>query len=232
VIECLDGYNQADKDQPSEFRDKENQENDEQKNDPHSEGQAAKESSEPVEEARKDFQNTPESPIALSEQETVEDADELAQLKDQLALKEQEVHSYHERLLRLQAEFENFRKRVAKEKIEFSKYATEEVIKSFLPVLDNLERALIAAEQVKDFEGLSKGVEIIAKQFSEAFRKTGLSDIEALNQPFDPIIHQAVARVESTEIPNNTIVEVLQKGYYLHDKVLRPAMVKVAVQPN
>lgn len=167
-----------------------------------------------------------------SEVEKTPESSELAQLKDQLLLKEKEIESYYDRLLRLQAEFENFRKRTIKEKAEFTKYANEELIKNLLPVLDNLERALASAEQTKDFEGLSKGMEMIYKQFSEALKKAGLTEIEALNQRFDPVVHEAVARVESSDIEPNTVVEVLQKGYYFHDRVLRPAMVKVAVQSS
>lgn len=167
-----------------------------------------------------------------SEGEKAPERSELEQLKDQLLLKEKEAESYYDRLIRLQAEFENFRKRTIKEKAEFTKYANEELIKNLLPVLDNLERALTSAEQTKDFEGLSKGVEMIYKQFSEALKKAGLTEIEALNQRFDPVVHEAVARVESSDIEPNTVVEVLQKGYYFHDRVLRPALVKVAVQSS
>ncbi|HWP49118.1 MAG TPA: nucleotide exchange factor GrpE [Candidatus Limnocylindrales bacterium] len=175
---------------------------------------------------------TVETSEISSEGEKALERSELEQLKDQLLLKEKEVESYYDRLIRLQAEFENFRKRTIKEKAEFTKYANEELIKNLLPVLDNLERALTSAEQTKDFEGLSKGVEMIYKQFSEALKKAGLTEIEALNQRFDPVVHQAVARVESSDVENNTVVEVLQKGYYFHDRVLRPALVKVAVQSS
>lgn len=186
-------------------------------------------------EASEEVQNIPSEGLdseISSELEKIEKEDELELVKEQLALKEQEAQSYYDRLLRLQAEFENFRKRMIREKAEFTKYAQAEFLKDLLPVLDNLERALVSAEQLKDFEGFSKGVEMIFKQFCEIIRKAGLTDIEALNQPFDPTIHEAVARVESSEVENNTVVEVLQKGYYLHDKVLRPAKVKVAIQPS
>jgi len=190
-------------------------------------------SPEKVEETPRDV---PEGPAgspetSLEAPEKVEE-DELTLIKEQLALKEEEARSYYDRLLRLQAEFENFRKRMAKEKAEFTKYANEELVKNLLPVLDNLERALASAEQQKDFEGLSKGVEMIFKQLYEILKKAGLTDIEALHQPFDPVVHQAVARTESSEVENNTIIEVLQKGYYFHDRVLRPAMVKVVTQSS
>ncbi len=204
------------------------------------ENRTLKESPQPGEEAKvgagvaspASESTTVETSEIPSEGEKVPESSELEQLKDQLLLKEKEAESYYDRLLRLQAEFENFRKRTIKEKAEFTKYANEELIKNLLPVLDNLERALASAEQTKDFEGLSKGVEMIYKQFSEALKKAGLTEIEALNQRFDPVIHQAVARVESSEVENNMVVEVLQKGYYFHDRVLRPAMVKVAVQSS
>lgn len=131
-------------------------------------------------------------------------------------------------LQRLQAEFDNYRKRTLKEKTEITKYASERLVGELLPVLDNFERAASAAQMNSDFASLAQGVDMILRQLQTALGKEGLKAIEAVGQPFDPNLHNAVLRMESDEHPENTVVEELQKGYYLKDKVLRPSMVKVS----
>lgn len=134
---------------------------------------------------------------------------------------------YLRRLQQLQAEYDNFRKRSQREKEELAKYASEKLIKELLPVLDNLERGLTASQASKDFEGLAKGVEMILRQLTGVLTKEGLSVIETVGQEFDPALHEAVMHVDASGQEANIVIEELQKGYYLKDKVLRPSMVKV-----
>jgi molecular chaperone GrpE len=133
---------------------------------------------------------------------------------------------WRERYLRTLADFENYRKRADREKQEFYKYAMQGVLKDLLPVLDNFDRALDHAEEGDEFH---KGVSLIYKQLFEVLTKHGLKTIEESGVHFDPNIHEAVVREEDSSVPSHTVTAVLQKGYFLHDRLLRPAMVKVAV---
>lgn len=149
-------------------------------------------------------------------------------LEAELKQSKEQADEYYERLQRLQAEFDNYRKRTQKEKEETVKYAAERVVEAMLPVLDNFERAVSASQSNQDFKAFSQGVEMILKQMQNALTREGLTSIEAVGQPFDPKLHEAVMQVDSTDYPENTVVEELQKGYYLKEKVLRPSMVKVS----
>jgi molecular chaperone GrpE len=133
---------------------------------------------------------------------------------------------FKDRYLRTLADFDNFRKRAEREKQDFRKYAVAETIRDLLPVLDNFDRALDHAEQGDDFH---KGVLLIYKQLYDVLQRHGLKPIEESGVHFDPNIHEAVVREENTSVPSHTVTAVLQKGYFLHDRLLRPAMVKVAV---
>jgi molecular chaperone GrpE len=133
---------------------------------------------------------------------------------------------YKDRYVRLLADFENFRRRSEREKADFYKYAMAGVLKNLLPVLDNFDRALDHAEQGDDFH---KGVLLIYKQLFDVLEKHGVRTIDESGVPFDPNIHEAVVREEDPSVPSHTVTAVLQKGYFLHDRLLRPAMVKVAV---
>ena len=139
---------------------------------------------------------------------------------------EQDLHEFKDRYLRTLADFENFRKRSEREKNDYFKYAMAGVIKDLLPVLDNFDRALEHAEEGDDFH---KGVALIYKQLFDVMRRHGLRIIEEAGVHFDPNIHEGVVTEEDPSVPNHTVVAVLQKGYFLHDRLLRPAMVKVAV---
>lgn len=131
-----------------------------------------------------------------------------------------------DRLARLQAEFENARKRVAREQQEFREYALADAVKALLPILDSFERALQAGSEDKsEFRG---GVELIYKQLQDTLAKLGLRPIPAKGEPFDPHLHQAIEMVESSEAKDHQVLEELQRGYKLKDRLLRPAMVKVA----
>ena len=131
-----------------------------------------------------------------------------------------------QRYLRLRAEFENFKKRLEREREERERRALASAFLDLLPVVDNLERALIAKGGVDD---LRKGVELVARQLVEILRRFGLAEIPAVGQPFDPRVHEAVAREESDEVEVPTVVAELQRGYWLNERLLRPAMVKVAL---
>ena len=152
-------------------------------------------------------------------EETTEE-DQVVEVEAQKALAEE----YLSRLQRLQADFENYRRRVNKEKEEFHKYASESLVCSLLPILDNFERAIAAGEG----ENLLSGVEMIFRQLKEILEKEGLCSIQAVKTEFDPNQHEAVMTVENDEHPDNTVIEEFQKGYLLKDKVIRPAMVKVS----
>jgi molecular chaperone GrpE len=131
-----------------------------------------------------------------------------------------------DRLARLQAEFENARKRTAREQQDFREYALADTIKSLLPILDSFERALLTGPAEKsEFRG---GVELIYKQLQDALLKLGLRAIPATGEPFDPHLHEAIEMVETTDAPDHQILEELQRGYKLKDRLLRPSMVKVA----
>jgi molecular chaperone GrpE len=130
-----------------------------------------------------------------------------------------------DRLARLQAEFDNARKRAAREQQDFREFAAADVIKSFLPILDSFERALKAGGDSSDFRN---GVELIYRQFQDALQKIGVQPIAALGQPFDPRIHEAIEMVDTTEVPDHQVVDELQRGYKYKERLLRPAMVRVA----
>ncbi len=149
---------------------------------------------------------------------------ELGELKEKAALADQ----YFDRLARLQAEFENFRKRKEKERIALIKFATEGLVCELVPILSNFERALAAAEKVTDAKRFAEGVKLIFKQLKKVLKDRGIEEICPLNAPFDPYKHEAVERVVTDEHPEGHVVEVLQTGYALNDRVLQPAAVKVA----
>jgi molecular chaperone GrpE len=137
-----------------------------------------------------------------------------------------ENQQLRDRYLRTLADYENFRKRNEREKADFFKHALGAVLKDILPVLDNFDRALDHAEEGDDFH---KGVLLIYKQLFDVLQRHGLGPIDETGVHFDPNIHEAVIREEDDSVPNHTVTTVLQKGYFLHDRLLRPALVKVAV---
>lgn len=139
----------------------------------------------------------------------------------------QENQKIRDQYLRSLADFENFRKRAEREKSDFHRYANMQIMKELLVVLDNFERAF---SHVPDAEGeFAKGIDLIYKQLAEALQKNGLRAIGEAGVPFDPNIHEGVMREEDPSVPSHTVIEVLQKGYFLHDRLVRPAMVRVAV---
>ena len=146
-----------------------------------------------------------------------------------LAEKTEDVAALQDRYLRLAAEFENYKRLARKDQRDFTRFANENILKELLPVLDNLERAIQHGKASQEGDGLTQGVELTLKQLLETLTKFGVRQIASVGQPFDPSYHQAVGRVESTTVPDNSVVEEYEKGYLLHDRVIRPAMVVVAV---
>jgi molecular chaperone GrpE len=137
-----------------------------------------------------------------------------------------DLRKLNDRYLRTLADFENYRKRADREKEDFRKYALANLLRDLLPVLENFDRALDHAEEGDDFH---KGVLLIYKQLYDILQKAGLKPIEEVGVRFNPNIHEAVIREEDPSVPSHTVTAILQKGYFLHDRLLRPAMVKVAV---
>jgi molecular chaperone GrpE len=153
--------------------------------------------------------------------------EELRLLKEQLEKKENELKEYIELSQRVKAEFDNYRKRTAKEKEQLYCDIIGEIITKFFPVIDNLERALISASDLSDISKLSEGVDMTVRQFKDILAKEGIEEIDSINQEFDPNFHNAVMHVEDESLNSNTVVEVFQKGYKIKDRVLRHCMVKV-----
>jgi molecular chaperone GrpE len=146
--------------------------------------------------------------------------------RDSLAAEKAELH---DRLLRAQAEFQNFRKRADKERLEFSEYASTEAIRTLLPILDDFERALKVESADQEF---SRGIALIYQRLFESLKKLGLEPMAAAGQPFDPNVHHAVEMVETDEAADHTVLDEYQRGYNFKGRLLRPAMVKVAVEPK
>lgn len=139
---------------------------------------------------------------------------------------EEKADDGNEKYVRLMAEFQNYKKRVAKEKNDIREYATEKLVMELLPVLDNFERALAASAE-DDPAGYAKGMELIFTQMVTELQKSGLTEVEAEGQDFDPTKHNAVMTEENEELESGKVSKVLQKGYALNDKVIRPSMVAV-----
>lgn len=152
----------------------------------------------------------------------------LEQKERELSLKSEEIQTLQDKLLRLAAEFENYKRLAQRDQREQVKFANETLLKELLPIVDNLERAINFAKGTASCDALIQGVELTLKQFLEALNKFGVRQITSIGEPFDPSRHQAVAHVESKEVAENTVVEEYQKGYLLHDRVMRAAMVAVA----
>lgn len=157
---------------------------------------------------------------------------EIEELKKSLEQKEKEAKEYYDRLLREAADLENFKKRAAKDKEEWMKFANEDLIKAILPVIDNLERAVNHAEKVSDTGVMIEGVRLTIRQILQTLNRFGLASFESVGKPFDPSMHEAMLVVESDEHEPNYVVEEFQKGYLLNNRLLRPATVSVSKLPE
>jgi molecular chaperone GrpE len=151
-----------------------------------------------------------------------------AGVEDEVKTLREERNVLYDRLARLQAEFDNARKRAAREQSDFREYAVADAIKALLPILDSFDRALTTHAGDESF----RGIELINKQFHDALSKLGVRAIPAAGELFDPYLHQAIEMVDTSDAPDNTVVEELQRGYKLKDRLLRPSMVRVARNPN
>jgi len=164
---------------------------------------------------------------------------EMEEVRSQLALSQEKgretmarLQEVHERMLRAVADLENYRKRAQKEKEQMQKFGAEKILADFLPVMDNLDRALDHSNGSADFISLMQGVSMTRKLFEDTLAKYGVQPIPAVGQPFDPQVHEAMQHVESSELPSNQVVAELVPGYTLNGRLLRPALVVVAKKPN
>nr|WP_245803969.1 nucleotide exchange factor GrpE [Geothermobacter hydrogeniphilus] len=154
-------------------------------------------------------------------------------LAAELAAAREEAGKNWDLYLRSQAEMENFRKRMQRDKQDALRFANEGILREILPVIDNLERAVEhARENDTDTAGLLEGVEMTLDQFARALEKFGVKPVDAVGKPFDPACHEAMGQVVTGEIPPNSVVQQLQKGYLLNERLLRPALVMVAKAPE
>lgn len=152
--------------------------------------------------------------------------DDIEALRSELKKVQEEQERTHDRLLRLQAEYDNYKKRTEKERIAERQYKSQDLANELLPAMDNFERALQV--EVNDHnKSIIEGITMVYNQLEEALKSQGIEKINALHEPFDPNIHHAVMQVEDEGLESNVVVEVLQTGYKLKDRVIRPAMVKV-----
>ncbi len=150
-----------------------------------------------------------------------------------LAESQKEIEKTRDLYMRARADLENYRRRVQKEKEDLIRFGNENIIRELLPVMDNLERAVEhARSESQESEGLLQGVEMTISQFQKALEKFGASTFSALGEPFDPGRHEAMGQLDSDEHPPNTVVQELQKGCLLNDRLLRPAMVMVSRAPE
>jgi molecular chaperone GrpE len=166
-------------------------------------------------------QTATEKPKSPRTRKKTEDAPRLKAL-------EQELQEQKEKYLRLSADFDNYRKRTMKEKIELTKQAGEEIFTRILPVLDNLERAMKAVEDAKDLEAVKEGMRLIYNMFSEYLMQQGVKEIESMHQEFDTDVHDAVTKIPAPDKKlQGKVVDVIERGYFLNDKVLRYAKVVI-----
>jgi molecular chaperone GrpE len=174
---------------------------------------------------------TPESKATVSKTTFVSQV-EFEKLKKVLDDEKKKASEYLSRLKYLQADFENLQKRTKKEVDEAILHGNEGLIMKLLPILDDLERALNSAKETKDKEAVLDGLELILKEVQTTLYEVGLLPIESIGKSFDPLIHEAIGYVESSDQPENTITREFRKGYKLGDKVIRPSVVEVVRSPK
>ena len=166
---------------------------------------------------------------APAEEETIQESDQgISKMQEELETARAENTAAADMMLRLAAEMDNYKKRVDKDRQSLIKFGCQGLVQELLPIMDNFQRAIQSADQSRDFDSFFEGVEMIFKQMYDALERKGIKSIDAVGETFDPNIHEAVMQVTSEEYPENTVVEELQKGYMLHDRVIRPSMVAVS----
>ena len=160
---------------------------------------------------------------------TMDQIEEGFSLQKELDAKTEECQVLNDKYLRLAAEFENYKRRAQREQSDTVRFANEKILKDLLPTIDNLERAIQSGQGAQNnLQALLEGVELTVKQFMETLSKFGVTQISSVGEAFDPTKHQAVANVESPAVPEQHVVDEYQKGYFLQDRILRPAMVTVS----
>lgn len=172
-------------------------------------------------------QTTPADPVEdsnLAQNSAAADA-EVAKLAT-------ELNDLRQTLMRRQADFDNYRKRIEKERTEDSRRATARVVESLIPIVDGFEHALTAHRDAPEYANYRKGFELIYKQLVDNVTRLGVERLDPLGKPFDPHLHQAMDRTETLEYEDGQVLQVYQPGYVFHGRVLRPAMVRVAVHPG
>ncbi len=170
--------------------------------------------------------NTNEGLVENSAKETLDESNTIPQA---LAEKQEELNTLNDKYLRLAAEFDNYKRLAQRDQRDQIRFGNEQLLKELLPVVDNLERAIKAAKNGGGADGLVQGVDLTLKQLNGALGKFGVQVIPTVGHPFDPSGHQAVASVPSDQVPEQHVVEEFQRGYRLHDRVLRAAMVTVSI---
>jgi len=139
---------------------------------------------------------------------------------------------YLEHLVRIKAEFENYKKRVEKERLDYIKYSNAELILKLLPVIEGFKRGIDSTRNTGNIQDFVRGMEMIYRELQDVLKRNGLTEIEAEGRPFDPHLHEVVEYVETQDFPENTVVEEVQTGYMVYDRVLRPALVKISRKPS
>ena len=161
-------------------------------------------------------------------QEAVDPQAELERLKEELAEAQSKVDEYWQRVLRAQADQDNTRKRAERDVQNAHKYALEKFVNDLLPVVDSLEMGLLAAVEDASAEKIREGTELTLKMLLDVLKKYGVEAVDPVGEPFDPELHQAMSMQSSSDVPPNTVTAVMQKGYTLNDRLIRPAMVMVS----
>jgi len=172
--------------------------------------------------------NHEQEPEEIKKNKILLTSEEFKALED----KAKKSDEYFDRLLRLQADFDNYKKRFEKEKIEFLKFANEEIIAEILKIIDDFERAVEAGKTKHDFDVLYKGIEMIHNDLRDFLKEEGIKEIDSKGKPFNPHEHEAMMQEETDAHPEDYVIEELQKGYTFNGRVIRPSKVKVAKRPK
>ncbi|HET7580872.1 MAG TPA: nucleotide exchange factor GrpE [Bacillales bacterium] len=198
------------------------EEKDQQVSEEHVEDPQTDEAEQTVETVEAETTNNPDQEV-----EEVKDEDNQEDLSPEIKRLEKEKEELKTRVLRIQADYDNFRRRTKEERAADSKYRAQSLAEKLLPALDNFERALDMKAEGEEAKSLLEGMKMVYRQLKDGLEQENVKEIEAKGKPFDPEFHQAVMQVDNEEYEPNTVVEVMQKGYTLGDRVIRPAMVKV-----
>ena len=190
-----------------------------------------KEEREHIDSEKRDGNGSGPGAEALQTPREPEASQEIEDLKKRLGEKEKEAKENYDRYLRLAADLDNYKKRAAREKEDYVRFANEDLMKTILPFIDNLERAVNHAEKVSDTGVMIEGVRLTVQQVLQALNKFGLASFESVGKPFDPAVHEAMLVVETDQHEPNKVLEEFQKGYLFNDRLLRPATVSVSKPP-